>query len=74
MTDRWDLGTNKMSAEWLRWRKWAKGKILIAVLALTVFFLSIVVVLKVFQISEEKVKYDLLFVRKEGSRENQNGH
>lgn len=47
-----------------------KGKILIGVVALTLFFVVAGLVHSFFQFPEDKVKYDLLCVRVEGSYEN----
>lgn len=47
-----------------------KGKFLIGVVALTLFFVVGGLVHSFFQFPEDKVKYDLLFVRVEGSCEN----
>lgn len=46
------------------------GKILIGALALTLFFLVAGLVRSFFQFPEDKVKYNLLYVRVEGSYEN----
>lgn len=46
------------------------GKILVGVLGLTLFFLVTGLVRSFFQFPEDQVKYNLLYVRVEGSYEN----